>query len=521
MLALSIATRSFGELLQPLDYGQVATVPFLWAERLVTLVLGVSGYSLRLITLSAGIGLLWVVYRLADELAGRLPALVALALTATAYPLMRYSVEVKPYIVDSLVSAMLVWMAMGLCRDLDERRRWALLAAGGSLGVLCSAPALLVCAGIGAGLTVAAVRNKRLDLLPRIGAIGALWGLIFVAAYTLWYAPNADASYMREYWGENLLVPGTPRFLPRLGSAIGELSCTLTCWRGVFDVWPMFPALAIIGLAAQLRRHGPEYVIFLAGPAVAVFAASFLGRYPVATRLVLFYAPLLAILVAVGAVVVADHVERRWPRIRARWIILLLVYPSLVLAVTLAFTRPLDWGFRGTEIQPLAEVFRHRNGGEPIYVFPRAVPAWVFHTTDWTAPDTLRLSWVASIAGPGGLGFINAASRGRRAVGDGSELVYSSAGVQELYGTSTGTQVRRGQLSSLEPDPGWAESEAWRMRRTARPHIWIVIADFTHGSLDEGAILMRAVAAAGGKVVFSRAAADAVLYRVRFPLAGD
>ena len=517
MLALSIATRSFGELLQPLDYGQVATVPFLWAERLIALVFGVSGYSLRVVPLAAGMSLLWMLYRLADALVGRVPALVALALSATAYPLMRYSVEVKPYIVDSFVSVMLIWMAVHLTQNLDDRRRWAWLALAGSLGVLLSTPALLVCAAVGAGLAVAAIRGRRLYLLPWLALMELFWGSIFAATYMLWYAPNAEASYMREFWGESLLVPGTPWFLPRLGSAIAELSCTLTCWRGALDIWPVLPLLAIIGLATLLRRRGPEYAIFLGGPAAAVFAASMLGRYPVATRLVLFYAPLFAILVACGTVALANLVERNWPRIRARWIVLFMVYPSLVLAATLAFAAPSDWGFHGTEVRPLAKLLRHRNTSEPIYVFPRAVPAWVFHTTDWSAPDTTRLSWVARIAGPGGLGFINGASRGRRAAGDGSDLIYSYAGVQELYGTSTGTQVRRGRLSSPEPDPGWAESEAWRIRKVARPHIWIVLADFTHGSLDEGAILMRAVAAAGGKVVFSQAAADAVLFRVRFP----
>jgi hypothetical protein len=55
------------------------------------------------------------------------------------------------------------------------------------------------------------------------------------------------------------------------------------------------------------------------------------------------------------------------------------------------------------------------------------------------------------------------------------------------------------------------------MKRAAQPYIWIVMADYAHGLLDERAILMEAVAAAGGEVVFSRATSEAVLYRVRFP----
>jgi Dolichyl-phosphate-mannose-protein mannosyltransferase len=89
MLALSIGTRSLGGLLQPLDYVQVATVPFLWAERVITYVFGVSAYTLRIPTLLAGIALLWVLFRLARDLLGPVVALVALALAVTSSSLIR------------------------------------------------------------------------------------------------------------------------------------------------------------------------------------------------------------------------------------------------------------------------------------------------------------------------------------------------------------------------------------------------------------------------------------------------
>lgn len=113
---------------------------------------------------------------------------------------------------------------------------------------------------------------------------------------------------------------------------------------------------------------------------------------------------------------------------------------------------------------------------------------------------------------------MNGASRGPRRPGEGAGLVYRYAASKELYGTSTGAQGRMGVgYTPPVPDPGWAESEAWRMRRAADPYIWIVISDYEHGSLDEAAILINAVSAAGGQVVFRRATADALLFRVRFP----
>ena len=517
MLALNIGRRSFGDLLQPLDYGQLATVPFLWMERVVTNAAGLSGFTLRIIPLVAGIGLLWILYRLAQDLLGPLEAVVALALSATAFPLIRYSVEVKPYVLDSLVSVGLIWVAVRVADDLKARRRCLWLAVAGAGGVLLSTPVLLVCAAALGGLAVAAVRRRRSDLLLRLSVLGVLWGTLFSAAYLSWYAPNASASYMREFWAEAFLRPETAHFFPRLWRGLGDLSCTLTCWRGVADLWPLLLLLALLGVIRIARRRGSEYAVLLAGPILAAFGASALGGYPIATRLLLFLAPLFAILVAAGAVMVATRLEQSWRPLRARWVLLLLLYPSVVLAATLAFAPPADWGFHGVEVRPLAEIYRNRGGNEPVYIFPRAVPAWVFHTTEWSPPDTARLRWVADIAGPGGPGFVNGPSRGTRPPGEGAELVYTYQG-RELYGTSTGAQGRVGVgYMPPEPDPRWAENEVGRMRAAARPHVWIVMSDYAHGPLDERAILMRAVQAAGGEVVYSSATADAVLYRVRFP----
>jgi hypothetical protein len=516
MLALNIGRRTFKELLAPLDYGQVATVPFLWAERLVAAVAGVSEYSLRAIPLMAGIGLLWAVYRLADSLLGRVPAILALALSASSYPLIRYSLEVKPYIVDSLVAALLVWMAYRLMDDLENPRRWAGLALGGSAGVLLSSPALLVAAGLGAGIAAAAFRSRQRYLLPRLGLLALLWGSIFYSTYVLWYAPNAGAPYMREFWSQSLLGPPSSDFGARLWSGLAELSCTLTCWRGAVELWPVLLLVMVIGLVSIWRQRGPQYATLLIGPLVATFGASLLGRYPLATRLLLFSAPLVATLVAAGTVGVANWIEQSWPRIRARWILLLAAYPSLVLAVALVVAPSGDWGFYGTEVKPLSRWFLQHSGGEPVYVYPRAAPAWLFHTTDWTAPDTSRLAWVARVTGPDGPASINGASRGRRYVGEADTLVYSSARGTELYGTSSGMQVRRGYLSSPTPDPGWAESEAWRIRGAAQPHIWLIMAD-AHSTPIERTLLMNALFEAGGRVLYRQTAADAELLRLRFP----
>lgn len=517
MLALNIGARSFTELLQPLDYSQLATIPFLWAERFAVEIGGVSAYALRIVPVLAGVTLLLALYRFTDRFLGEIVAIVTLALAATAFPLIRYSVEVKPYSLDALVAVLLICAALRVAQHLGCLRCWILLAIAGMLGVLVSTPALFICMGAVAALGVAALRSRRPRLVPAIIVLSILWGGVFASAYKSWYAPVAGSRYMRHYWASAFLTPGTAELPGRLWAAASESACTLNCWRGILDLTPVLLLLAIIGTVHIWRRRGPESAVLVAAPLMAVFAASALGRYPIATRLMLFAAPLLCIMIAAGAVHTARLMERWWPWIRARWILLLFLYPSLIFSATLTFFPPSDWGLRSVEVRPLAEDFQLHGGREPIYIFARSVPTWVFHTTDWTSPDTSRLSFVAWVAGPNGPGFINASTRGKRIRGEGQHLTYPYRGGIELYGNPTGSQSRAivGYYPRL-PDPGWAESEAWRIQQAAKPFVWIVISDFRAGA-DERQVLMSAVKNAGGIAVYRKVAPNACLYRIRFP----
>jgi len=91
MLSLSIASRSFHQLLGPLGYGQVASVPFLWAERLMVELFGINEWALRLLPLIAGSGVCVVVALVARRMLRPEEALVAVVLVAFSQTLIRYS----------------------------------------------------------------------------------------------------------------------------------------------------------------------------------------------------------------------------------------------------------------------------------------------------------------------------------------------------------------------------------------------------------------------------------------------
>ncbi len=104
MLALSIASRRFDELLHPLAYGQVSTIPFLWAERLMVVLFGVNEPALRALPFIAGSILCLGIAAVARRFLRSDETLVAVVLTVFSHVLIRYSAEVKPYSLDALLT---------------------------------------------------------------------------------------------------------------------------------------------------------------------------------------------------------------------------------------------------------------------------------------------------------------------------------------------------------------------------------------------------------------------------------
>jgi hypothetical protein len=168
------------------------------------------------------------------------------------------------------------------------------------------------------------------------------------------------------------------------------------------------------------------------------------------------------------------------------------------------------------------EVARQWRGRDAVYVFHRVVPAWLFHSTDWAAPDLRQLDWAMRVSGPGGLGHENGPSTGPRPPGEGNDLQYELKGHPVLLGVSSGVQGRPmfGQQPS-RPDEGWATNEARRMR-TASSMVWIVIGNAAHEGVDLGQSLLDAAHQAGARLVFQDSLQDGRLYGLVFrPVGGS
>jgi hypothetical protein len=166
------------------------------------------------------------------------------------------------------------------------------------------------------------------------------------------------------------------------------------------------------------------------------------------------------------------------------------------------------------DVPSLVQQLRRASPPEtPVYVLANALPMWAFYSTDWAAPDTTRLHWLAGLAGPGGPAFHNAPARGRIRGDEAAALVGQWGPRPEIIGLATGMQRRDlAGLSRSRPDSGWVEDEVARIAAAGDHDVWLLLAfPFAH----EGDELLQGLDAARGERIYACDAPDASLYRYR------
>jgi len=525
-LALNVLGRGYAGLALPLDWGQAAPVGFLWAEKVLTGLLGPSEWVLRLMPFLAGSGTLILVWRVGRKVAGETTAmLVAVALSVSLLAI-RYSAEAKPYATDGFVALGLVALALNVLARPDSARRWIWLGVAGALGIALSLPSAFVLAATGAALLRDGWRQR-----PAIRAIAAgsatAWLVVFGMLWLLVIRDASGGAYLREYWAPVMLDPRAPDFFARVVRALSSAVATPLQWTGSIAVALTATASCIIGLFVMAQVNW-RHAVLLGGPFAFAAMASAAGAYPLSDRLAFFAAPLALIVAALPVGRVADEAQRAFAaRIGAR---AGAVVPWVVSCVAAGLVAA--WvGADGAAIvrmpgslertHALFASVRAEAEATPVYVFARAVPAWVYATTDWDTPDRERFASYLAAAGSTDAPAHENLSRQRPVrPGEGDTLVYRGARATELIGLAPGVRYRIvGPTSADRPSPGWDAVEARRIRAVANPSVWVVASHYFEGTaLDEFRPLAKALEREGLRVVEERRGGrDAIA--VRFAVA--
>ena len=231
---------------------------------------------------------------------------------ASYYPL-RYACEVKPYGIDLTTSALLLWLALEWRRS-PNNPLWPLaLIVATPVSVATSFTAVLAAGAVTAALAAWAIVSFR----PwRVGAATIL-GITLIASFlilrdfTTQPGQAALSGELTQYWADSF-----PPHTPGLGLLIwlfrSHTSELLAYPVGGQNGASLVTAICVVlGVVHLLRTRRTLPVAIFATMLALLFVAAWLRKYPYGghTRLVLFLAPLVCLLAAVGVQTLLAHLS--------------------------------------------------------------------------------------------------------------------------------------------------------------------------------------------------------------------
>jgi hypothetical protein len=341
-VCLNFLDRDYLGLTRPLRFVQVAPILFLWSELTVFRLLGGSELALRLLPILAGLGSLFLFWRLVRMTLSPAAGVLAVGFLAVAYYPVRHSCEVKPYAFD-LFFALALWVAAVSWQRQPERLRWlAVLVLLLPFALGLSYPAVFVAGAVSVALLPAVCRLRDTKTWLLYSAYNALmlasfFGLYLIAGTSQY---NSTGGAQNSYWAD-WFPPAEPvAFLKWLAQAhTGNMMAYPAGGRhGASTVTFL---LSIAGLWHLSRHRRWDLLLLLLAPFALTFAAAALHRYPYggSARVTQHFAPAICLLAGTGAAIGLAGVTR-WIGDEWRWS---LVACGILAAIGLVGMAR-DWG---------------------------------------------------------------------------------------------------------------------------------------------------------------------------------
>ncbi|MEO0586584.1 MAG: hypothetical protein AAF078_03000 [Planctomycetota bacterium] len=300
-LASNVMSRGLFELAGPLDNLQTSPLGFLWWAKAAVWLFGSDERVLRSLPLIAGVlslPAMWWVARCGMSRRGAAVAVMFLAVSSGA---IRFADEFKQYGVELLMTLVLVGLGLEIHRRfVSGAAVWVWLLAfvvAGVVGLWAAYASAFVLAGVGPVLMLESLVRRRwraAGVLVGIGAaVAASFGAVYWAAQRQLAAEGSGA--MEQAWaGEYLTLTTTQIALP-----LKQLRRLIDAGSVEYEPTYLLMVLVAIGLGFALRRDGWRAAMWVL-PIAVTLGASAAGKYPMASRLLVFLVPLMLLFAAEG-----------------------------------------------------------------------------------------------------------------------------------------------------------------------------------------------------------------------------
>ncbi len=305
-LIVNVLRLDFGQLLGPLLWNEAAPPLFLWLERAVSLIFGDSTYALRLVPVLASCISLVLIAATASRWLSPRGAFWAVLLTAISDRLLWHACEAKPYATDVCLASFLLF-AFAFTEQWPTTKRIVPLMLLTPLMIFISYPACFLCGGAWLAMLPAAWKTGRW----RDRIVHAAWAIVIGGAFAALYFGPIRAQ--RTGPMEGCWLGHFPDWTKPWRVPIWSVANTVETLRYAFKPYGSFLiGAAVLGGYWIRRQRSNAGLSLLVVPLGLAWAASCVGGYPYGgSRLEVFAAPALAILVGAGFDMFRDLLSRR------------------------------------------------------------------------------------------------------------------------------------------------------------------------------------------------------------------
>jgi hypothetical protein len=371
-LALNIVNRSFGEMLQPLDYDQSAPIGFLMVEKAAFLALGNNEYALRLFPLLSGISSMFLFALLARRCLRPKAVPVALGLFAILAPLIYYSSEVKQYSGDVAIATLLYLVTLEAMRDDLSAARAAWLGFVGGTAIWFSHPAVFLLAGAGTTLLLGFLTRKEWTKAGILSVPILIWGASFAVLYFVSLRHLVVNRGLLAYWELG--------FAPFPPGSLGDVRWYIDRFFNIFNETTGFyfsgiAAIAFLAGFMAISSGNYQNALLLSSPIVFALAASTLHKYPFIGRLTLFAVPTVVLFVAAGAERIIEKTHQWSATGGYIFLGLLCLHPLSSAGYHLIHPQERE------EIKPvMSYVMANRRPGDMLYLYYGSISAFRYYS---------------------------------------------------------------------------------------------------------------------------------------------
>jgi hypothetical protein len=331
---------------------------------------GHSEYALRLLAQISGLTSVFLMVVLARRFLTPLAVPIAVGQFAFANFVIFHAAQTKQYSVDIMFAIIIYLVADSLRMRKPSWWLTLLYALTGVVALCLSHPAVFVLAGVALSyLYFDMFKGDRRRHLAVIG-VWVIWGACFLYLFSLTMNSLTHHQWLLNFWKDE--------FMPLPPTSMMDVQWYVVAFFQMFTKMLGYSLKGIGGLVfllgcyALYKLNRPRLAALLL-PFFLTLVASALHKYPFGSRLILFLAPAVILLMAEGAALVLTTTRSR-PVIGVTLLVLMFLHPVMWDGYYVVHPR------YESEIKPcMAYLQQHRRPGDVIYVYYRAEPAFTFY----------------------------------------------------------------------------------------------------------------------------------------------